>query len=264
MISTGGTVKSEMEQELLLLDLIGLRQGPVRSGVVSAILDRVGGASWKVYLLDSAFLQQAASGSPITGVQIEGAIDQMEREIVNGLRRWRAPLADFLIVLLASPVTSSRLLVRIAEECSSRSSRPPLVVAVQASEHEATLVEVAQLPLKWRCLEGESVVLDCDVWMEDACRETGDLPAFRRGTSLTVVERIVRGLGMAVRDCFLSVAAPEGQDALLTLVIPWSLVLHAEPNAAGASLPVPNSAVAIFRLPCWYEVQLEQTPEESE
>src|ERR1700674_3355391 len=91
-------VRSEMEQELLLLDLIGLEQGPVRSGVVSAVLERLGGTPWKVYLLNSAFLQQAASDGPVTGAQIEGAIDQVERELMNGLRSFRATLADFLTV----------------------------------------------------------------------------------------------------------------------------------------------------------------------
>ena len=251
-----------MEQELLLLDLIGLEQGPVRSGVVSAILARLGGTPWKVYLLNSAFLQQAASDGPVTGAQIEGAIDQVERELVNGLRSFRATLADFLTVLLATPETSSHLLVRIAEECAVRSARPPLVLAVRVGEQEAALVEAERLPLKWRCLEGESVVLGCDVWLEDARREAGDLPSFPRGTSLTVVERVVRGLGMAVRDCFLCVAAPEGQDALITLVIPWSLAHH--PEGKGSSDPQPGigSAVATFRLPCWYEVRLEQAQEE--
>jgi hypothetical protein len=251
-------VRGEMLQEVLLLDLIGLAQGPVRSQVVQAILDRLGDISCKVYHLHSDFFQRAAAGELVTGGQIEGAIDQVERELANGLRRWREPLAGFLTVLLVAPETSSRLLVRIAEECGARSARLPLVLAARADQHQATIVEAARLPLKWRCLEGEDVLLACDVRMEGA-----GIPAFRRGTPLKLVERAPRGQSLAARDSFLTVAASEDQDAIRTLLVPWSLVRHPEEETAGSALSEHCSAVAVFRLPCWYEVQIEQTPEES-
>jgi hypothetical protein len=115
----------------------------------------------------------------------------------------------------------------------------------------------ADLPLRWRCLAGDTVVLNSDVWLEGEWEAAGAAPAIPRGTVLTIVERAVFDGTQVNRECLLAVTTPEGQVDPLTVALPWQFVTHPSEWGSDPAPPENGRAVASFRLPCWFSVRVE-------
>lgn len=250
-----------MSQTLLLVDMIDLNEHGIVEEAVRLIRERLRASSWQVYRTSDAFFRQETRGR-VDAETVERAIDGLERALAERMGRVRGSgLPDVVIGLLASPSTPQGFLLQLAEACTARATRLPLVLTMQEQEHGPVLVDAPRLPLKWRCLEGDAVSLVCDVWLDGEYGAEGQTPAFPRGSTITVVERSVHEGSDLVRDRFLSVAAPQERDAILSLVIPWSLVVHPSARVVGETPHAPAGAVAAFRLPGWYSVQVEEASE---
>jgi hypothetical protein len=246
-----------MAVAMLLFDMVGLPDKARAKAAVDAIRTRLHARDWEVYLVREAFFQRRREGL-VAPEQVTRALGALEMDLCENFRQ-DVSLANFILGLLVSPEACPAFIAQLGDAFTERTARLPHVFAVEAEGEFARLVDAPRLPPKWRCLEGDSVVLTRDVWMAG---EFGDNagPAFPRGTSLTIAERGAYD-GEKVRDCFLSVAEPAALESPISLVVPWSLVAHPCEWRAGQQREGTSHAEAFFQLPCWYDVREQDEAE---
>jgi hypothetical protein len=246
----------------LLYDLVGIDDKELMSDIVRFVTTRLGLPQLRTYIVrDAAFLRDPSGPAPTEG--IERALGELEEQVAEGFRLYPRTLADFSHVLLVRPPGEpTDLIAQLAEEVARRTGRLPAVVAVQVEgneqERSVTIVDAPALPLKWRCQQGGTVILTRDVWLEGDYAEEGANPILARGQPMLIVERSVYDGERLNGECFLTITTLPGQDTPLPFALPWQLVAH--PSGWLADEPVAGSlrAVATFRLPCWYVVQIEE------
>lgn len=247
----------------LLYDLLGIEDKELMSDIVRLVNTHLGLPQLRTYIVrDAAFLRDPSGPAP-TEEDIQRALGALEEQVAEGFRLSPRTLADFSHVLLVRPPGEpADLIAQLAEEVARRAGRLPAVVAVQAEgneqERSVTIVDAQALPLKWRCQQGGTVFLTRDVWLEGEYAEEGASPIFARGQPMVIVERSVYDGERLNGECFLTITTLAGQDTPLPFALPWRLVAH--PSAWSPDEPVTGSlrAVATFRLPCWYAVQVEE------
>ena len=255
-------VRSEMS-DLLLYDLVGIEDQELMSDIVRAVNSRLGLPQLRTYVVRDAVFRREVPG-PAPAEDIERALQSLEEQVAEGFRLYPRTLADFSHALLVRPPGEpADLIARLAEEVARRVQRLPDVLAVQVEGEEqrsVMVVDAQSLPLKWRCQQGESVILTQDVWLEGEYAEEGASPIFARGRPLLIVERSVYDGGRLNGECFLTVTTLAGQDTPLPFVLPWQFVAHPSVWSADEPVQEPLRVVATFQLPCWYVVQTEGIP----
>ena len=244
--------------DLLLIDMSGIMDEDHVPAVFSVIRDRLRLPRVNVDLVREEFFMRTAPGL-VAPVEIERAINELEEYIWEGWQGEMEP-GDFLIVLVIDQHTSGPFILQVLEEMAQHTVLVPIVLPLSIRRKRRQLViavgERRDLPLKWRCKLGDSVVLITDIWLAGECEENGDRPAFPRGTLLTVVERAVCLPQQESGERFLAAATPEGTGPPISLALPWELV--ASPDDARTEQPLPGGqrAVATAQLYGWLAVQL--------
>jgi hypothetical protein len=245
--------------DLLIIDMVGILDEDHTPTVLSVIRDRLRLPRVNVDLVSEEFFMRTLPGL-VAPVEIERALNELEEYICEGWQGEMAP-GDFLIVLVIDQHTSGPFILQVLEEMTQRTVLVPTVLPLEIrskGRQRIVLGERRDLPLKWRCQLGDTVVLITDVWLAGECEENGDPPAFPRGTPLTIVERAVRLPQLENGDALLAVAAPEGSDTPLSIVLPWSLVAHPSEWRVGRPLPERLRAVAASQLYGWLAVRVER------
>ena len=247
--------------DLLLIDMAGVMDEQHTPAVVDIVRVRlclpplVG-----IDVMQEKFFMRTVPGR-VAPVEVEQALNEMEEYIWEDWQPEEMEPTNFLIGLLIDQRTPRDFLLQVLEELMQRTDELPTVLAVQVrrkGNRQVTLFDRADLPLKWRCLAGDAVVLNSDVWLEGEWEAAGDAPAIPRGTALTIVERAVFDGARVNRECLLAVTTREGQVDPQSVALPWLLVTH--PSEWGSD-PAPRGtgrAVATFQLPCWYSVRVEE------
>jgi len=252
----------------LLYDLVGIEDLALLSTTVRAVNSRLTHAQVRTYVVRDAAFNPITLPELVPPQEIQRALDDLEEKVADGMHRAKSTLAHFAhLLLVRSPGEPAELIALVAGEIARRARRMPEVLAIrvetEAAEGGVTVVDAPALPLKWRCQQGETVILAEDVWLEGEDAQVGTSPALVRGQALTIVERSVYdGEGLLSAECFLTVTTLTGQDTPFPLILPWRLVAHPAVWGEGEPARAPLCVVAAFRLPCWYAVHIEPEPDE--
>lgn len=248
--------------DLLLIDMAGVwdeQHAPAVLDIVRARLRlprRVG-----IDVMSEEFFMRTTPGR-VAPVEVEAALNEMEEYVWEGWLSEHEEPTNFLIGLVIDRRTPRDFLLQVLEELMQRTDELPAVLAVQVKRKKGqppvSLLDRTDLPLKWRCLPGDPVVLNCDVWLEGECEATGDAPAIPRGTTLIIVQCAVFDGVRVNRECLLAVITHTGHDTPLAVALPWQLVAHPPEWESDHTRGDPLRAVLTFRLPCWFFVRLEE------
>jgi len=245
--------------DLLLIDMAGIMDEAHTPAVLKIIRDRLRLPGVNLDIVCEEFFERTASGR-VDPVEVEQALNDVEEYIWEG---WQGDfeLGDFLILLVVGQGTPGVFLMQVLHEIMQRTTLLPVVLPVEAGgveEAGVTLIERADLPLPWRGLPGDLVVLNTDVWADGDDRAPGGSPLLQRGSVLTVVERAAFDGDRLNRDYLLAAAEFEGQDTPILAALPWRLVTHPSTWDAHRAPREELRAVAYFRLPCWYDVRVDE------
>jgi ATP-dependent Clp protease adapter protein ClpS len=248
--------------DLLLIDMAGVMDEQYTPAVVDIVRVRLGLSQWVgIDVMGEEFFMRTAPGR-VAPVEVEEALNEMEEYIWEDWQPGEeTEPTNFLIGLLIDRRTPRDFLLQVLEELMQRTDELPTVLAVQVRKKgnpQVTLIDRADLPLKWRCLVGDAVVLNSDVWLEGEWEAAGDAPAIPRGTALTIVERAVFDGARVNRECLLAVITREGQVDPQSVALPWLLVTHPSEWGSNPAQRETGRAVATFQLPCWFSVQVEE------
>lgn len=245
--------------DLLLIDMAGVMDEAHTPAVLKILRDRLRLPRVNLDVVCEEFFERTAPGR-VDPVEVEQAVNEVEEYIWEG---WQGEfeLGDFLILLVIDRGTPGGFLMQVLQEIMQRTTLLPVVLALEAGgldEEGVTLIERADLPLAWRSLPGDLVVLNTDVWPDGAGLEPGSTPLLPRGSALTVVERAAFDGERVNRDYLLTATALEGQDTPILTALPWLLVTHPSEWEKIAIRDGQRPAVATFQLPCWYSVRAEE------
>ena len=166
--------------DLLLIDMVGILDEDHTPTVLSVIRDRLRLPRVNVDLVSEEFFMRTLPGL-VAPVEIERALNELEEYILEGWQGEMAP-GDFLIVLVIDQHTSGPFILQVLEEMTQRTVLVPTVLPLEIrskGRQRIVLGERRDLPLKWRCQLGDTVVLITDVWLAGECEENGDPPLSR-------------------------------------------------------------------------------------
>ncbi len=245
--------------ELLLIDMAGIMDEAHTPAVLRIIRDRLRLPRVNLDVVCEEFFERTVGGR-VDPVEIEQALNEVEEYIWEG---WQGDfeLGDFLVLLVIDQGTPGVFLMQVLQELMQRTILLPVVLAlgVENTEEDGVIrIERTDLPLAWRCLPGDSVVLTTDVWPDGEDQASGACPLFPRGSVLTIVERAAFDGVRVNRDYLLTAMALEGQDTPIVVSLPWLLVTHPSEWKAFPRRDGPRLVVATFHLPCWYSVRVER------
>ena len=245
--------------DLLLIDMAGVMDEAHTPAVLKIIRDRLRLPRVNLDVVCEEFFERTAPGR-VDPVEVERALNEVEEYIWEG---WQGDfeLGDFLILLVIDQGTPGAFLMQVLHEIMQRTTLLPVVLALAVGETEeegVILIERADLPLVWRGLPGDPVVLNTDVWLDGEAQAPLDCPALPRGSVLTVVERAAFDGDRVNRDYLLAATALEGQDTPIVVALPWLLVTHPSEWVSDPARREAGRAVATFHLPCWYSVRVEE------
>lgn len=242
--------------ELLLIDMAGIVDEARAPAVLKIIRDHLRLPRVHIDLVYEEFFERTASGR-VDPATVEQALNEVEEYIWEG---WQGEFAldDFLVLFLVDQGTSARFLMQILREIMQRTTMLPVVLALavgEAGDGQITVLERADLPLAWRCVPGDSVVLNEDVWLDGEDLVVGADPLLLQGTPLTVVERAAYDGDQLNGDYLLALL--EEQDPPIIIALPWSLVTHPSEWEKIPRGLAKMRVVATYRLPGWFSVRIE-------
>lgn len=133
------------------------------------------------------------------------------------------------------------VLLSLAEGIEKHYNVPAVIVSVASDPetHRLSRVDSPDLPLRWRVMANDDVVLRFDIWSSRESRDAA-VPDRARGTLLRVVYRQVEGAGPE----YFAGSYENADGEPIAFVLPWSMVM-ALPDWQGDSASTEGEASKI-------------------
>lgn len=240
-----------MSLPLLLIEMMNLEQKDIKYVVQSLWTER----DQDAYLIREKFFRQFVNGR-VAPAQVEREIGYLGGVIAEAFQG-ELSLEDFSVALLISAAAQPDFALQVAEEFTERTGCQPQIVAIQQHEEGAEIVDAVLLPPRWRSKVGETVMLGLNVWLDE--QQKDEPPTWLRGLALTIIQTSPSFAQLRNKSHYLlTMAHLEKENTPVLLVLPWDLVIHSSAWPHASQQEEQRRAVAVFHLPCWYSIQVEE------